>query len=322
MSFQSAWRLLLLVLPVALLVGYLLVQRRRHTQVVRFTSVDLLDSVAPRRQGWQRHVPAAAMLLSLVVLTLAFAEPAVAMRTPKDNATIMLTLDTSASMTATDVAPSRLAAAEAQASQFVENLPRGVQVGLVSFDSAARLLVAPTTDRAQLTAAIRSLSVGAGTATAAGIRESLDAIAAVPKGTTGKPVPAAIVLMSDGAPTLGDGQLSPTEAADAAAQEARVQKVPVNTIAFGTSGGMVTIQGQDIAVPYDPDSMSRVAQDSGGRSFTAESADQLGSIYAQIGRDVAYTVQTRDLTAAFAGVALMMAVLAAAGALLWTQRLV
>ena len=148
MTFQSAWRLLLLVLPVALLVGYVLVQRRRHTQVLRFTSVDLLDSVAPRRQGWQRHVPSAALLLSLVVLTLAFAEPAVAMRTPKDNATIMLTLDTSASMTATDVAPSRLAAAEAQASQFVENLPRGIQVGLVAFDTSARLLVPPTTDRA------------------------------------------------------------------------------------------------------------------------------------------------------------------------------
>ena len=143
MSFQSAWRLLLLVLPLALLVGYLMVQRRRHTQVLRFTSVDLLDSVAPRRQGWQRHVPAAAMLLTLVVLTLAFAEPALAMRTPKDTATIMLTLDTSASMTATDVAPSRLAAAEAQASQFVEKLPRGIQVGLVSFDASARLLVPP-----------------------------------------------------------------------------------------------------------------------------------------------------------------------------------
>ena len=322
MSFQSGWRLLLLVLPLALLVGYVLVQRRRHTQVLRFTSVDLLDSVAPRRQGWQRHVPSAAMLLALVVLTLAFAEPAVAMRTPKDNATIMLTLDTSASMTATDVAPTRLAAAEAQASQFVENLPRGIQVGLVGFDASARLLVAPTTDRAQLTAAIRSLSVGGGTATAAGIRESLGAIASVPKGATGKPVPAAIVLMSDGSPTIGDGQLSPSEAADAAAQEALAQKVPINTIAFGTSGGTVTIQGQDVAVPYDPEAMARIAQESSGRSFTAESADQLGSIYAQIGRDVAYTVQTRDLTAAFAGVALLTALLAAAGSLLWTQRLV
>ena len=144
----------------------------------------------------------------------------------------------------------------------------------------------------------------------------------MPKGTTGKPVPAAIVLMSDGSPTIGDGQLSPSEAADAAAQEARAQKVPINTIAFGTSGGTVTIQGQDVAVPYDPEAMAGIAQESGGRSFTAESADQLGSIYAQIGRDVAYTVQTRDLTAAFAGVALLTAVLAAAGSLLWTQRLV
>jgi Ca-activated chloride channel homolog len=322
MSFLSAWRLLLLVLPLALLVGYLMVQRRRHTQVLRFTSVDLLDSVAPHRQGWQRHVPAAGMLLTLVVLTLAFAEPALAMRTPKDTATIMLTLDTSASMTATDVAPSRLAAAEAQAAQFVEKLPRGIQVGLVSFDASARLLVPPTTDRAQLTEAIRSLSVGGGTATASGIRESLGAIQAVPKGSSGKPVPAAIVLMSDGSPTIGDGQLSPSDAADAAAQEALALKVPVNTIAFGTPDGVVSIQGQDIAVPIDPESMAGIAQQSGGRSFTAESADELGSIYTQIGRDVAYTVQTRDLTAAFAGFALLAAVLTAAAALRWTQRLV
>ncbi len=322
MTFQSAWRLLLLVLPIALLVGYVLVQRRRHTQVIRFTSVDLLDSVAPRRQGWQRHVPSAALLLSLVVLTLAFAEPAVAMRTPKDNATIMLTLDTSASMTATDVAPSRLAAAEAQAAQFVENLPRGIQVGLVAFDTSARLLVPPTTDRAQLTDAIKSLSTGGGTATASGIRESLDAIAAVPKGATGKPVPAAIVLMSDGSPTIGDGELSPSDAADAAAQEARAKQVPVNTIAFGTADGTVTVRGEEVAVPIDPEAMAGIAKSSGGQSFTAESADQLGSIYTEIGRDVAYTVQTRDLTVVFAGVALLTALLAAAGALLWTQRLV
>src|SRR6478736_6657665 len=149
MTFLSAWRLLLLAVPVALLVAYVLVQRRRHVQVLRFTSVDLLDSVAPRRQGWQRHLPAAAMLLTLVVLTLAFAQPAMALRTPKDRATIMLTLDTSASMTSTDVAPSRLDAAQAQATTFVQDLPPGIQVGLVSFDSAARLLVPPTTGRAQ-----------------------------------------------------------------------------------------------------------------------------------------------------------------------------
>ncbi len=322
MTFQSGWRLLLLVLPVALLVAYVLVQRRRHVQVLRFTSVDLLDSVAPKRQGWQRHIPGALLLLTLVTLVVAFAEPAMALRTPKDRATIMLTLDTSASMTATDVEPTRLEAAQAQATKFVQDLPQGIQVGLVTFDSTARLLVSPTTDRAQLTASIQSLSVGGGTATAPGLRESLAAIAAVPKGTTGKPAPAAIVLMSDGSPTIGDGQLSPSDAADAAAQDARAQGVPVDTIAFGTSGGVVNVQGQDIPVPYDPQSMARIAQESGGKSFTAETADQLGSIYDQIGRDVAYTVTTRDLTAVFVGIALLIAVLAAAGALRWTQRLV
>jgi Ca-activated chloride channel family protein len=245
-----------------------------------------------------------------------------AMRVPKDRATIMLTLDTSASMTSTDVAPSRLAAAEAQATQFVNDLPSGIQVGLVTFDSSARLLVPPTTDRAQLSAAIQSLAVGSGTATGPGLRESLAAIAAVPKGATGKPTPAAIVLMSDGSPTIGGGDLSPADAADAAAQDAKAQHVPVHTIAFGTSGGVVSVQGQDVPVPYDPQAMARIAQESGGRSFTAQSADELRSIYAQIGRDVAFTVQTRDLTAAFTGVALITGLLAAAGALLWTQRLV
>lgn len=322
MSFLTPWRLVFLVLPLLLLVGYLVVQRRKHAQVLRFTSVALLDSVAPRRSGWQRHVPALVMLLALVTLTLAFAQPAWAMRTPKDRGTIMLTLDTSASMTATDVAPSRLAAAEAQAIRFVEKLPDGIQVGLVGFDASSRLLVPPTTDRAQLTAALQSLEVGGGTATAAGIKESLSAIAAVPKGDDGTVTPAAIVLMSDGAPTVPEGDLSPQEAADAAAAEAKAASVPINTIAFGTSGGVVTVQGQDVAVPYDPQSMNRIANESGGHFFEAESGDQLASIYDQIRRDVAYVTQTRELTAAFAGGALLLAVLAAGGALLWTQKLV
>ena len=101
MTFLSGWRLVLLLAPIALLVAYVLVQRRRHAQVVRFTSVDLLDSVAPKRSGWQRHVPAAGVLASLVVLTIAFAQPVMAAAARRvDRATILLTLDTSASMAA------------------------------------------------------------------------------------------------------------------------------------------------------------------------------------------------------------------------------
>lgn len=321
MTFLSAWRLVLLVAPAALLVAYVLVQRRRHTQVVRFTSVAMLDSIAPRRSGWQRHLPAAGALLSLVVLTLAFAQPIMALPTPRDRATILLTLDTSASMSATDVAPNRLQAAEDQARSFVDGLPDSVQVGLVTFDTSARLVVAPTADHAQVLGALGALEVGAGTATAAGIRTSLAAIAGLPQGDSSKPAPTAIVLMSDGTPTIADDGGDPVAAADAAAADAKAAGVPIDTIAFGTADGTVTVQGQDVPVPTDVNAMATIAQESGGRAFTAETAGQLGSIYDTIGKDVAYEVKTQEVTAVFAGVALLLAVGAAVAGLIWTQRI-
>ena len=322
MTFLSAWRLVLLLAPVALVVAYLLVQRRRHTQVVRFTSVARLDSIAPKRSGWQRHVPAAGALLSLVVMTLAFAQPAMAIPTPRDRTTILLTLDTSASMTATDVAPSRLVAAEDQARTFVDGLPDGVQIGLVTFDTSARLVVAPTSDHAQVLSALGSLEVGAGTATAAGIRTSLAAIAGLPPGDSGKAAKTAIVLMSDGTPTVADNDQDPVVAADEAAGEAKKAGVPIDTIAFGTADGSVAVQGQDVPVPVDANAMAAIAQESGGRTFTAETAGQLGSIYDTIGKDVAFEMKTQEVTAAFAGVALLLAIGAAVSGLIWTQRIV
>ena len=322
MTFLSGWRLVLLLAPAALVVAYVVVQRRRHAQVLRFTSVDLLDSVAPKRSGWQRHVPAGALALSLILLTFAFAQPAMAMRTAKDRATIMLALDTSASMSSTDVSPSRLQAMEDQATEFVKKVPKNVQIGLVTFSGSAALLVPPSTDTAPVLTALKSLTVGGGTATAAGITTALSAISSVPKGSTDKPAPAVIVLMSDGTPTISDGDTDPVAAADSAAAEAKNQSVPIDTIAFGTANGTVDLQGQQIPVPSDPAAMAQIASESGGQTFTAETASQLGSIYDQIGRDVGFTTETKDLTAVFAGVALLMALLAAAGALIWTQRLV
>ncbi len=322
MSFLSSWRLLLLVAPIALLVAYIAIQRRRHEQVVRFTSVAMLDSIAPRRSGWQRHVAPAAVLGSLVVMTLAFAQPAMATATPRDRATIVLALDTSASMSATDVSPSRLEAAEKEARSFISGLPDGVQVGLVTFDRSARLLVPPTKDHAALLAALGNLPVGPGTATADGITTSLSAIAGVPQGDSGTPTPAAIVLMSDGTPTVSDGSGTPTEAATAAAAKAKDAGVPIDTIAFGTDAGTVSVQGQDVPVPIDSAAMESIARESGGRSFTAATSDQLGSIYDQIGRDVAYEVTTHEVTAAFAGVGLLIAIGAAVAGLVWTQRLI
>ncbi len=177
MTFLASGRLVLLLAPVALLVAYLLVQRSRRRVAVRFTSVELLASVAPRRSGWQRHVASAALLGALILLVLGFAQPARVERTPKQRATVVLTLDISGSMISGDVVPSRLAAAQQAARGFVNALPTGVQLGLVSFATSANVLVPPTSDRSAVLAAINNLQAGGGTATADALLLSLKSIA-------------------------------------------------------------------------------------------------------------------------------------------------
>jgi Ca-activated chloride channel family protein len=321
MSFLSPWRLLFLAAPIALVVAYVVAQRRRKRYTVRFTSLDLLGSVAPRRSGWQRHVASAAIIGALGLLVVAFARPAHAVQVPRQRATVILALDTSGSMGATDVAPTRLAAAQQSARRFVAGLRRGIQVGLVAFDTNARVLVAPTADRATVSAAIDRLTLGEGTATGDAIGLALDSITAQAGSTTAKPVPAAIVLMSDGTPTIGHGDQSPEQAVASASAAAKQAHVPVNTIAFGTADGTVIARGQTIAVPYDPAAMARVAQDTGGKTFTAQSADELQGVYSQIGRLVGYDTVTREITAAFTGVGIAVLTIAAAAGLWWTQRI-
>lgn len=321
MTFLESWRLIFLVGPLALLVAYLLAQRSRRRVAVRFTSVDLLASVVPRRSAWQRHLASAALLLALVFLVVGFAEPARVERTPKQRATVMLTLDISGSMIATDVTPSRLGAAQQAARDFVSALPSGVQLGLVSFSTSASLQVAPTSDRSSVVAAINSLQAGGGTATADALGLSLDAITALPKGADGKPIPAAIVLMSDGAPTIGQGTSSPLDSVANVAAEAKQAGVKIDTIAFGTPDGVVEIEGQTLPVPADPAAMAQIASATGGKTFTAQSADQLKSVYHQIGRVVGYDVHRHEITSWFTGIGLVIAALAGVAGLLWTQRI-
>ena len=321
MTFRSPAALVLVVLPVVLLGGYVLVQARRRRYAVRFTSVALLASVAPRRPGWPRHIPALLLTGAMVVLVVAVARPVASERVARNRATIVLALDTSASMSATDVAPTRLAAAQEQAARFTRSLPNGLQVGLLSFDGHARMLVAATTDRATVLAAIASLQIGPGTATADAIHLALDAIHAAPTGADGTPVPAVIVLMSDGAPTVGTADLTPIQAVDEASAAALAAHVPIDTIAFGTATGVVTVQGRPIRVPSDPTTMRRIAQQSGGQSFSAENAGQLRSVYDQITKVIGFDTRQHDVGVWFAAVALTLAALAAGAALLWTERL-
>jgi Ca-activated chloride channel family protein len=261
-------------------------------------------------------------LSALVLLVLSFAQPARAIRTPKQRATVMLTLDISGSMIAGDVTPSRLGAAQKAARNFVQALPPGVQLGLVSFSTNAQVLVAPTTDRTTVLAAIDSLQAAGGTATANALDLSLKAIAALPPAADGKAAPAAIVLMSDGSPTIGIGDQSPQQSVDVETAAAKQAGVKVNTIAYGTQDGFIVIRGQEIPVPSDPAAMAAIASGSGGQTFTAQSASQLRSVYNQIGRAVGYDVHRHEITAWFTGIALALAVLAAVFALIWTQRVV
>lgn len=321
MTFMSGWRLLLLIAPIAALIAYIVAQRMRPRYVARFTDVELLSSVLPRRAGWHRHIASGLLLLGLVALVLGFARPALAERVPRNRATVMLTLDTSASMEATDVSPTRLEAAKAQAREFVAKLPASIKVGVIQFASTASVVAAPTTDRSSIVSAIDNLREGQGTATGDALNLALQAIKSLPVASGGKAAPAVIVLLSDGSPTVSSQGTDPVAAAETAAQAAGAAKVPVDTIAFGTAEGTVTIQGQTVAVPSDPQTMAQLAKLSNGKTFTATSQDQLQSVYKSIGKAVGYDVHKRDITAWFTGIALLLVTASAAAALVWTQRL-
>ena len=336
MTFASPELLLALLLVPAALIVYLLVQRRRTRYVVRFTNVALLENLVPRQPRWRRHVPAAMYLAAIAVLGIALARPSMVVPVPRDQATIVLAIDTSGSMQATDVTPDRISAAKAAASQFIDQLPAGFRVGLVAFSTEARLVMPPTTDRAQIHAALDSLRANGGTALGDAIALSLQAAGTATgtartagtgstDGASPSPDPAAAplaatVLLSDGKNSTG--QLTPL---DAAAQAAS-QGVPVYTIALGTDAGVVNLpdgQGgsQQISVPPDTATLEQVAKTTGGRFFTAPTSDDLSAIYKSLGTKVGYTDQEREVTQWFAAGALVLVLAGAGLAALWFNRI-
>jgi Ca-activated chloride channel family protein len=313
-SFRHAGWLWLLVAIVALGAVYVAMQARRQKYTVRFTNLELLDKVAPNRPGWRRHAPATAYLLALVVLVLAVAGPFHQHKVARNRATVVLAIDTSLSMMADDVAPSRLRAAKDAAIAFLSSVPNDVNIGLVSFNGHARLDVAPTTDRATVKRNIEGLQLGESTAIGDAIETGLDAIDTLPPAPDGRPVPAYIVLLSDGTTTVGTSNAQ-------AARDAKRKHVPVETIAFGTQGATITIQGQTADVSVDRDALAAIAKATGGKAFTAESADQIRSVYQDIGKSLAYENKPSDLTPWFVGGGLVFLLVASGLSLAWFNRL-
>lgn len=316
MSFLHPERLALLAVAAGLAIAYAVVWRRRTRAIERYAQPHLHDRLAPQRTGGARHLGPALALGALSMVLVAAAQPTREERVPREKGVVVLAIDTSLSMTATDISPNRLDAAIDGANDFVEELPDGIEVGLVAFDSDARLLVSPTTDHESVQAAISGLTTQARTATGEAVYTSLDAISATLADETsasGDPIPAAIVLLSDGVETVG-------RSVDDASQAAADAKVPISTIAYGTPTGTVTIEGETLSVPADTETMAAVAEATGGNYFEATSAGQLQDVYADIQTTIGYETEPREVGRALIGGAFAVLLLAGGIAILTTAR--
>lgn len=323
LTFLAPTRLVLVAVPTILTIAYLVVQVRRRRYALRFTTLELLDEVAPDRPGWRRHLPAAVLLAGTVAATLAVARPAVAKELSEPQRIVVLAIDTSLSMQATDVAPSRLDAEKAAAADFLDTVPEGVAVGVVAFDSEARQLIQPTTNLDAVLRTIEHADLGEGTAIGEAVFLALDSIEIASTQSGGDqtrppdaPPAGTIVLLSDGETT--DGRPN-----DDAAAEAKAQGIAVNTIAFGTDSGTIEdpLTGEQVAVPVNEAALSELARATGGQSLRAETAAELAKVYEDLGHNLQVDVGRREVTDWFAGAALLMVVLAATGSLFWFGRL-
>jgi Ca-activated chloride channel homolog len=321
-NFAHAWFFTFALAAVVVVVLYFVVQRRRHKQVLRFANMELLESVAPKRSTRWRHVPAILLVAALLSLTVAMAGPTHDIRIPRDRAVVMLVIDVSESMRATDVAPNRLAAAQAAGKKFADELTPGINLGLIAYGGTSTVLVSPTTNRALMKAAIDKLQPEDRTATGEAIFTALQAIATVGAimGGGDQPAPARIVLESDGKETVPSNPEDP-KGAFTAARTAKDQGVPISTISFGTPDGTVEINNETQAVPVDDADLKQVAELSGGQAFQASSLEQLDSVYSTLQKQIGYESIPGEASDGWLRIGVLLAALAAFAGLLVNRRL-
>lgn len=313
-EFENPERLWTLLLLPVLVIVYLVLLRLKGRIALRFTNTGVLNRVVGAQRRWTRHLAVAMSLASLVALGLAYANPLGTERQPRERATVVLVVDTSLSMSAEDVEPSRLEAAKAAAGTFVENLPDSFNVAVVALSGRPSIVVPPTTDRGVTQRAIAALELADGTAIGDSIDAALRAVDQAPPGEDDEePAPAMIVLLSDGASTEG-------AAPDQAVSRAKGRDIPVFTIAYGTQNGFVDIDGQRENVAPDTATLERIAVETGGRSVDADDAESLATAYRQIGSVVGYEDVKKPITAQYAFAALGFAIVAALGAVMMAAR--
>lgn len=321
-GFAHAWWFLFLVVVAGLVALYIVVQRARRQRILRFANMELLESVAPKQPTRWRHLPAILMVCSLVLFTIAMAGPTHDVRIPRNRAVVMLVIDVSQSMRATDVAPSRLVAAQEAAKQFADQLTPGINLGLIAYAGTATVLVQPTTNREATKNGLDKLQLADRTATGEGIFTALQAIATVGAviGGGDEPPPARIVLMSDGKETVPSNPDNP-KGAFTAARTAKDQGVPISTVSFGTPYGYVEINDQRQPVPVDDEMLEKIAQLSGGDAFTASSLEQLKAVFTSLQQQIGYETIKGDASVGWLRLGALILALAGVAALLINRRL-
>ncbi len=302
---HPAWLLALLV-PVLAAAAYVYVDRRRRRRSIAFGNFSVVAEVSGRDRPWLRHLPVAALLAALAVLAIALAGPMAETKVARNRATIMLVVDVSLSMSATDVQPDRLSTAKQAGREFIDSLPDDLNVGLVTFAGRAQTPVMPTTDHATVARALDGAILQSATATGDAIAAAQSAILQFGEQIQGPegPPPAAIVLLSDGKQTI-PSELDDPRGAYTAADEAAEVGLPIHTISFGTRGGSITVDGQVLPVPNDDESLMEIARRTDGEFHSAASLDELRDVYGELTDEIGYELRRSEnprpwMVAAFA----------------------
>jgi Ca-activated chloride channel homolog len=313
MSFGAPlWLASLALIPLAIAAAVAW-RRRARRYAIRFPAVSTLALAAGAPRSWQRHLPGAFALAAIGALAFALARPHVSYSAPVEQASVVLVTDHSGSMAATDVQPTRLAAAERAANTFIDQLPGKALFGAIAFSDSPDAVQAPSTNHSLARAIIDNQAAGGSTATGDALQLALQLL----RGADRKHPPSAIVLLSDGAANAG-------EDVTAVARQAAQDKIPIDTVALGTPNGVLPSPdplSPAVAVPPDPQLMQQIAHVSGGRSFNAQTADELSSIYKQLGRRLGSVTRKREVTAEFALGGLAFLLLAAMSSTRWSGRL-
>jgi Ca-activated chloride channel family protein len=340
---------LLLAVP-ALVAGYILLVRRKKKVALRYASLNMLKDAMGAGQGFRRHIPPLLFLAALAVMIAAVARPAAVITLPSQHETVILAMDTSGSMRATDVEPSRIAAAQAAARAFVADQPRHTRIGVVAFAGTAAVVQAPTQNREDILAAIDRFQLQRATAIGSGIlvslkmlfpdaefdlrswnpradslrdsaRGALPDLTGDPKKSAFKPVPpgsytsAVIILLSDGQSNVGP---NPIEAARMAADRG----VRIFTVGVGTAEGWVLqFEGWSMRVRLDEEALKAIAEVTRGEYFYASTATDLKKIYQALTARLVLETKETEITALFSAAAAVLALLAALLSVLWFNRI-